>query len=112
MSTVLNKSPREAARAFTPMITEYVEDPLYSKVWNDGALSRRDRSLVTVSALIALHAADELPAHLRRAVEHGVTKEELGALITHMAFYAGFPAAISASAVANEVLGPQNGDVQ
>lgn len=112
MNALLNRSPREAARAFTPKLTEYVEEPLYSQVWNDSSLSRRDRSIVTVSALIALHATDELPAHLRRAVEHGVTTEELSALITHMSFYAGFPAAISASAVAAEVLGPQNGDVK
>jgi 4-carboxymuconolactone decarboxylase len=112
MNALLNKSPREAARAFTPKLTDYVEEPLYSRVWNDAALSRRDRSIVTVSALIALHATDELPAHLRRAVEHGVTKEELGALITHISFYAGFPAAISASAVAADVLGPQTEDAQ
>lgn len=103
------KSPREAARAFTPQLTHFVEDPLFSKVWEDGALSKRDRSLVTVSALIALGAADELPAHLRRAIENGVTKVELSGLITHLAFYAGFPAAISASACAAETLGALDG---
>lgn len=100
------KSPREAARAFTPALTRYVEHPLFAEVWEDGALSKRDRSLVTVAALVALHGFDELPAHLRRGIENGVTKAEFSALITHLAFYAGFPAAISASARAAEALGP------
>lgn len=106
MSTIDFTSPREAARAFTPKLTGYVEEPLYAAVWSDVDLSRRDRSIATVAALIAGGHGDELPAHLRRAVEHGVSKRELSALITHMAFYAGFPAAISASAVAHATLGP------
>ena len=90
-------SPREAARAFTPTLSAFVDDTLYPRIWNDPALSPRDRSLVTVAALIAGGHLDELPAHLRRAVTNGVTREELSAAITHLAFYAGFPAAISAS---------------
>lgn len=97
-------SPREAARAFTPELTALVEHPLYSEVWTDDRLSPRDRSLITVAALVAMPRLDELPAHLRRAVEHGVTHAEISALITHLAFYAGFPAAISASALARDVL--------
>ena len=99
-------SPREAARPFTPKLTALVESPLYDKVWEDPELSKRDRSLVTVAALVAAGNSDELPAHLRRAIENGVTKQELSALITHMAFYVGFPAAISASHIAHKILGP------
>jgi 4-carboxymuconolactone decarboxylase len=98
-------SPRQAAKAFTPKITELVENPLYSEVWEDPDLSKRDRSLVTVAALVALRCTNELPAHLRRALDNGVTRTELSGLITHLAFYAGFPAAITASAVANAALG-------
>ncbi|AWV05510.1 carboxymuconolactone decarboxylase family protein (plasmid) [Burkholderia sp. JP2-270] len=98
-------SPREAARAFTPTLSAFVDDTLYPRIWSDPALSPRDRSLVTVAALIAGGHLDELPAHLRRAVTNGVTPEELSAAITHLAFYAGFPAAISASAVAQSTLG-------
>lgn len=100
------KSPREAARAFTPQLTGYVEDPLFAKVWEEPGLTKRDRSLVTVAALVALHAFEEMPAHLRRGIENGVTKQEFSELITHLAFYAGFPAAISASVRAAETLGP------
>ncbi|HHL4082177.1 MULTISPECIES: carboxymuconolactone decarboxylase family protein [unclassified Burkholderia] len=100
-------SPREAARAFTPTLAAFVDDTLYPRIWSDPALAPRDRSLVTVAALIAGGHLDELPAHLRRALANGVTREALSAAITHLAFYAGFPAAISASAVAQATLGAQ-----
>ncbi len=64
----------------------------------------RDRSLVTVAALVSLNHPKELAAHLVRARNDGITNNELAALITHLAFYAGFPAAISASAIAAKVL--------
>lgn len=94
-------SPRAAARFFTPQLADFVEQPLYSQVWADPALSPRDRSLITIASLIALNHANELPAHLRRGIENGLTQDELAAVITHLAFYAGFPAAITASACAN-----------
>lgn len=75
-------SPREMARAFTPKLTQLVEDPLYSDVWSDPALSPRDRSIATLAALIALHRPEELPAHLLRATDNGLSREELAALIT------------------------------
>lgn len=101
MSNINFSSPREAARAFTPKLSQFVDTTLYPAIWSDPALSPRDRSLITVAALIAGGHAEELPAHLRRAVSNGVTREELSAAITHLAFYAGFPAAITASAIAN-----------
>lgn len=110
MSHARFDSPREAARAFTPKLAALVDDVLFPQVWADPVLSPRDRSLVTVAALIVGGHHDELPAHLRRAVSNGVTHEELSATITHLAFYAGFPAAISASAVAQSTLGAQNAE--
>jgi 4-carboxymuconolactone decarboxylase len=92
-------------RVFTPKLSALVDNPLYSQVWEDADLSKRDRSLITVAALVALGHSDELPAHLRRAISNGVTRTELAAAITHLAFYAGFPAAITASVIANEALG-------
>jgi 4-carboxymuconolactone decarboxylase len=97
-------SPREAARPFTPKLSALSESPLYDKVWEDSDLSKRDRSLITVAALVCLRRMDEFPAHLHRAIGNGVTETELAAAITHLAFYAGFPAAISGSAVANRTL--------
>jgi 4-carboxymuconolactone decarboxylase len=65
--------------------------------------SRRDRSLVTVSALIAMNRPDQLRSHLALARENGVTRDELVEVLTHLAFYAGWPNAIAAVAVAREV---------
>jgi 4-carboxymuconolactone decarboxylase len=98
-------SPREAARAFTPKLSALVESPLFDQVWADPALGVRERSIATVAALITSGAFNELPAHLKRAIANGVTRNELSALITHLAFYAGFPHAISAAAVAQATLG-------
>ena len=66
-------SPREAARPFTPKLSALSESPLYEKVWEDADLSKRDRSLITVAALVCLGRMDELPAHLHRAIGNGVT---------------------------------------
>jgi 4-carboxymuconolactone decarboxylase len=104
MSNINFTSPREAARAFTPKLSQFVDTTLFPVIWSDPALSQRDRSLITVAALIAGGHAEELPAHLRRAEANGVTREELSAAITHLAFYAGFPAAITASAIADATL--------
>ncbi len=67
------------------------------------ALSKRDRSLITVASLISLYRTDQLKHHIGRALDNGVTKEEIGEVITHMAFYSGWPTAANASEVAKEV---------
>ena len=100
----INSSPRGAARRFTPDLADLVDSPLYDRVWSDQRLSPRDRSIATLSALIALYRPEELRAHLRRGVDNGLTTDEISALITHLAFYAGFPAAISASVIAADTL--------
>ena len=102
--TKFPESPREAARRFTPELTELINDPLYSRVWTDERLSSRDRSIATIAALTVMYRPEELPAHLRRGVENGLSIDEISALITHVAFYGGFPAAISASMIAAETL--------
>jgi 4-carboxymuconolactone decarboxylase len=98
------ESPREAARAFTPELTNLVNNPLYSEVWTDERLSPRDRSIATLAALTVLYRPEEFPAHLRRARDNGLSNDEISALITHCAFYGGFPAAISASMIAADTL--------
>ncbi|PNA06772.1 MULTISPECIES: carboxymuconolactone decarboxylase family protein [unclassified Pseudomonas] len=101
MSTINFSSPREAARAFTPKLSDFVDATLYPQIWADPGLSLRDRSLITVAALIAGGHSEELPAHLRRAITNGVSLDEIAAAITHLAFYVGFPGAITASAIAD-----------
>lgn len=86
-----------------PKLASLTDEVLYADVWARPELSRRDRSLVTVSALIALNRPDQLRSHLRLALQNGVTETELVESITHMAFYSGWPSAVSAVAIAKEV---------
>jgi 4-carboxymuconolactone decarboxylase len=100
--------PRPSQRAigdFAPKLAEITDDVLYGDVWERPELSKRDRSLVTVAALIALNRPDQLRSHLAIARQNGVTQEELIETITHLAFYAGWPNAVTAIGVAREVFG-------
>ncbi|MFG6488213.1 carboxymuconolactone decarboxylase family protein [Roseateles sp. BYS78W] len=82
-----------------PKLAELSEQVLFGDVWQRLPLTPRDRSLVTVAALVALVRPEQLPFHLRRALDNGVTREELAELVTHLAFYAGWPAAATACTV-------------
>ena len=86
-----------------PRLADLTDEVLYGQVWPSPELSQRDRSLVTVSALIAMNRPDQLRSHLARARRNGVTQEELIETITHLAFYAGWPSAVTAVSVAREV---------
>jgi 4-carboxymuconolactone decarboxylase len=98
--------PSQAAMGdFAPKLAEITDNVLYGDVWERPELSKRDRSLVTVAALIALNRPDQLRSHLRIARQNGVTQEELIETITHLAFYAGWPNAVTAIGVAKEVFG-------
>lgn len=88
---------------FAPKLAELTDAVLFGDVWERTELSKRDRSLVTVSALIALNRPDQLRGHLVRARENGVTLDELIETITHLAFYSGWPNAVTAIGVAREL---------
>jgi 4-carboxymuconolactone decarboxylase len=103
LSTTNNRPSARAMGDFAPKLAEITDDLLYADVWERPQLSRRDRSLVTVAALIALNRPDQLRSHITRARANGVTKEEVIETITQMAFYAGWPNAVTAIAVAKEV---------
>jgi 4-carboxymuconolactone decarboxylase len=87
---------------FDPKLAELTNNVLYGDVWERPGLSKRDRSLITVAAMIALNRPEQLRAHLQRARDNGVTKDEVVEMITHLAFYAGWPNAVNAIAVARE----------
>jgi alkylhydroperoxidase/carboxymuconolactone decarboxylase family protein YurZ len=100
------QSPSRAQQlmgATAPKLAGLTDDVLYRDIWERPQLSKRDRSLVTVTALIVLNRPDQLRSHLALARQNGVTEEELIETITHMAFYSGWPSAVSAVAVAKEV---------
>jgi 4-carboxymuconolactone decarboxylase len=86
-----------------PHLAELSADVLFGDVWERPGLSKRDRSLITVAVLTALYRTDQLRGHIRRALDNGVTKDEIGEVITHMAFYGGWPTAANAAGVAKEV---------
>jgi 4-carboxymuconolactone decarboxylase len=86
-----------------PKLAELTDNVLFGDVWERPGLSKRDRSLVTVSALIALNRPDQLRSHLMLARQNGVTQDEVIEAITHLAFYAGWPNAVGAVAIAREV---------
>jgi 4-carboxymuconolactone decarboxylase len=86
-----------------PKLADLTDKVLFGDVWERPGLSKRDRSLVTVSALIAMNRPDQLRPHLQRARENGLTEAELVEAITHLAFYSGWPNAVTAITVAKEV---------
>ena len=89
-----------------PKLGELTDKVVFGDVWERPGLSKRDRSLVTVAALVALNRTEQLPGHLRRAIDNGVTLEELIEEITHLAFYAGWPTAMSAITIAKKLFEP------
>jgi 4-carboxymuconolactone decarboxylase len=88
---------------FSPKLVEITDDMLFGDVWERTELSKRDRSLITVAALIANGNMEQLPGHLNRARANGLSETELAEVILHLAFYAGWPRAMSAVRVAREV---------
>jgi 4-carboxymuconolactone decarboxylase len=99
-------APSTAQRLFgdvNPKLAQLTDDVLFGDVWARAGLSPRDRSLITVAALIAMNRPEQLRSHLARARDNGLTEAELVEAITHLAFYAGWPSAVTASTVAKEV---------
>jgi 4-carboxymuconolactone decarboxylase len=101
MSNPENLTPAQRAIGdFAPKLVSLTDDVLFGDVWERTALSKRDRSLITVAVLIAGGNTEQLPNHLLRAKTNGLTEDELKEVIIHLAFYAGWPRAMSAIQVA------------
>lgn len=94
---------RSVMQEVAPHLAELSANVLFGDVWEQPGLSKRDRSLITVAALVALYRTDQLRGHIGRALDNGVTQEEIGEVITHMAFYGGWPTAANAVQVAKQV---------
>ncbi|MFJ2722481.1 carboxymuconolactone decarboxylase family protein [Streptomyces sp. NPDC087437] len=91
-----DQSAPEELKAIAPKLVEVTNDVLFGDVWKRPGLSPRDRSLVTVSTLAALYRSEQLDHHLGVALNNGLSVEELSEAITHLAFYAGWPNAMTA----------------
>ena len=98
---------RQQLGEIAPKLAQMTDDVLFGEIWERPQLSKRDRSLITCTALVALGGIEQMGTHFPRAIVHGVTKEELIEMITHMAFYSGWPSAVSAAMRAREVLGQE-----
>ncbi|HEX5141310.1 MAG TPA: carboxymuconolactone decarboxylase family protein [Dehalococcoidia bacterium] len=97
--------PANDPYTFVPKLGQLRDDVLFGDVWERPELSKRDRSMITVAVLTAMYRTDELRTHIRRAIDNGVTREELAEVITHVTFYSGWPTGVNASRIATEVLG-------
>jgi 4-carboxymuconolactone decarboxylase len=91
------KGMGQRALGAVPALADLSDRVLFGEVWERGVLGKRDRSLVTVACLIALGRDEQLPLHLETAIAHGITGDELREVVTHLAFYAGWPAAATAA---------------
>ena len=97
------KAQMEQMKRCFPKLMDATQTWLFDDIWERSDLSKRDRSLVTCAVLTATYRPDQLRVHLGAALDNGVTKDELIELITHVAFYAGWPSAISAARLAIEI---------
>lgn len=101
-----NKAPSGAQKMFgdfAPALVEFTDDVLFGQVWARRELSAKERSLVTVASLVTSGSTEQLGYHLGLAKENGASEQELIEVITHLAFYAGWPKAMSAMAVAKKL---------
>src|SRR5689334_21401284 len=102
-SARIGSAPRADVTAVSPALADYREQIIEGELWQRPGLSPRDRSVVTVAALIARNQPVDMAAQFARALDNGVTAAELSETITHLAFYSGWPNALSAVAAANDV---------
>jgi 4-carboxymuconolactone decarboxylase len=96
--------PPNAVTRHAPKFAEITQQVLFGDVWERKELSKRDRSLLTCAVLTALYRPEQLRFHVRLALTNGVTREELAEMMTHVAFYAGWPSAVQALTVMDEAL--------
>ena len=85
-----------------PRLVRYTDEVLFGDVWEGPALPKRDRSLVTIAALVAMNRTEQLGPHIGRGLANGLTEDEIVETITHLAFYSGWPTAMSAIAIARD----------
>jgi 4-carboxymuconolactone decarboxylase len=98
---------REEMKQSAPALAEYNRNVLWDDMWERPGLSKRDRSLITLAYVISVGRPGPIEFHIRFGLHNGLTKEEISEVITHMAFYAGFPAGSNASIIAADVLGEE-----
>ena len=101
----MSKSPKtmDAMRLVAPKLAELTADVVFGDLWARPELSARDRSMITIAALIATHRPTSLRPHIARGLANGISKAEISEMITHLAVYSGWPASVVACEIAAEV---------
>ena len=99
----MTKTAQKTIGDIAPKLAQLTDEVLFGDVWERPQLSKRDRSLITCAALVATGKTEQMSFHFPRALENGVTQDELVEMITHLAFYVGWPSAMSAIARAREL---------
>ena len=94
------KNPLTAVSKIIPKLVEINDNLIYADIWKRPEMSPRDRSLITIAVLIAINRPLSLEAHMRRGIDNGLSPTEISELITHLAFYLGWPASVAAAHVA------------
>ena len=105
----MTKIAQKTLGDIAPKLAQLTDDVLFGDVWERPQLSKRDRSLITCAALIATGKTEQMSFHFPRAIENGVTQDELVEMITHLAFYVGWPSAVSAITRVRELFGTKQG---
>jgi 4-carboxymuconolactone decarboxylase len=100
----------DVLKSIAPDFAQLTQDFLLGDIWQRPGLSQRDKSLITVTCLVALNRIEQVDSHLKRAFQNGLTKEELVAALTHIAFYAGWPTAVSGFVHLKSVMDKQEMD--
>ena len=103
MAPKASSESRDRVRDTVPKMIEVTEQVLFGDIWERPELSKRDRSLIVCAVLTATYRPEQLRGHLQRALDNGLTKTEISEMITHVAFYGGWPASMSAANIAREI---------
>jgi 4-carboxymuconolactone decarboxylase len=103
VATNLSASRRDEVQKIVPKLVQCGKEVLYGDIWERPELSKRDRSLATLAVLISTSRPDQLKLHVAKGLENGLTRTEIGELITHLAFYVGWPSAMTAAHLVREV---------
>jgi len=107
MAVIPSTPVRAKVAKVVPHMIELTETVLFGDVWERAGLSKRDRSLITCASLVTAFRPDQLRGHMERAITNGVTVDELGEMITHLAFYSGWPGSMAAAKLLLEITAEQ-----
>ena len=97
-------SSKHKIRPIVPKLYDLIETVVYDDIWERKGLTKRERSMITIAALIGMRQTDQMRSHMEKGLDNGITAKELSELLTHLAIYCGFPASLSGALIARPLL--------